>query len=130
MKTDDKIAQSLGLSPMDLVLAPKQEVLVAKKESDYEYAREHIVSVIEKGQTALDGILDIAERTQSARGYEVVATLIKTLSDSSKDLMELSKRKKELEEADGPSTVNNNLFVGNTSELLKMLKSANANPEK
>ena len=54
----------------------------------------------------------------------MVATLIKTLSDSSKDLLELSKRKKDLEVENGPSTVNNNLFVGSTSELLKMLKRA------
>ena len=126
MNINDKIANSLGVPPIDELVGAQELLPVAVQDSsqDFDLARGHILSVIEKGQSALDGILDIAERTQSARGYEVVATLIKTLSDSSKDLLELSKRKKDLEVENGPSTVNNNLFVGSTSELLKMLKRA------
>lgn len=131
MNIDDKIADSLGVPPINELSVTQELLPVAAQDTnqDFNIARDHILSVITKGQSALDGILDIAERTQSARGYEVVATLIKTLSDSSKDLLELSKRKKELQINNGPTTVNNNLFVGSTSELLKMLKSANANPE-
>ena len=132
MIIDDKIADSLGVPPINELVCTQEllPVPVHDNNQDFDLARGHIISVIEKGQSALDGILDIAERTQSARGYEVVATLIKTLSDSSKDLLELSKRKNELQINDGPTTVNNNLFVGSTSELLKMLKSANVNSEK
>lgn len=124
MITKDVIAKSLGVPPIDYIDQEVLPAVVRDDNPDFDLARGHIISVIEKGQSALDGILDIAERTQSARGYEVVATLIKTLSDSSKDLLELSKRKKDLEVENGPSTVNNNLFVGSTSELLKMLKRA------
>jgi len=129
MITKDTISKSLGVPPIEYIEHEVLPAVMTDTNQDFDLARGHIISVIEKGQSALDGILDIAERTQSARGYEVVATLIKTLSDSSKDLLELSKRKKDLQIDNGPTTVNNNLFVGSTSELLKMLKRADANPE-
>lgn len=84
-----------------------------------------MIAVIEKGQEALSNMLDVAGQSQQARSYEVVATLMKTLADTNKDLLELSKRQKELlkpEEGKGPSTVNNNMFVGNAADLLKMIK--------
>ena len=85
-----------------------------------------MIAAIEKGQEALNGILDVAQMSQSPRGYEVAATLLKAVADANKDLLELSKKKKDLlkqEDNKGPSTVNNNMFVGNASELLKMIKS-------
>lgn len=85
-----------------------------------------MISVIEKGQEALSGILDVAGMSQQPRAYEVAASLLKAVADANKDLLDLSKRKKELlkqDETKGPSTVNNNMFVGNAAELLKMIKS-------
>jgi hypothetical protein len=69
--------------------------------------------------------MDIAKQSESARAFEVVTNLIKTMVDANKDLLALAKTKKELDKTDAPTnekTVNNNLFVGSSAELLKMLK--------
>lgn len=119
----DPIATALELTP---VVREVVEVDVNSIKDDFEYARGNMISVIEKGQEALSGILDVAQMSQSARSFEVAATLIKTVADANKDLLELSKKKKELlkqENNKGPSTVNNNMFVGNAADLLKMIKS-------
>lgn len=119
----DPIAQALDLTP---VVPANRDVDVSAVHDDFEYARGNMISVIEKGQEALNGILDVAQMSQSARSFEVAATLIKTVADANKDLLELSKKKKELlkqEDSKGPSTVNNNMFVGNAADLLKMIKS-------
>lgn len=124
---NDTIGDALGLTPIQEVL-PK-----AKKESidtvtDYQYARGNMLNILEKGNEALDGMLDVANQSQHPRAYEVVATLIKTLADTNKDLIELAKKTKELERLDGveaPQTINNNLFVGSTTELQKLLKKSN-----
>ena len=74
----------------------------------------------------IEDIVDIAKQSESPRAFEVVTNLIKTLADANKDLMELAKKNKELNKDDqkdnGPQTVNNNLFVGSSAELLKMIK--------
>jgi hypothetical protein len=83
-----------------------------------------MIAVIEKGQEALSGILDVAGMSQHPRSYEVVATLVKAVADANKDLLELAKKRKDLEKVDngGPQTVNNNLYLGSTADLLKLLK--------
>lgn len=108
------------------VVRDSVEVDVSSVKDDFEYARGNMISVIEKGQEALNGILEVAGMSQSARSYEVAATIIKAVADANKDLLELSKKKKDLlkqEDNKGPSTVNNNMFVGNAADLLKMIKS-------
>lgn len=92
---------------------------------DYEYTRGNLYSLIEKGQEAINGILELAQETEQARAYEVAGQLIKNVADATDKLMELQKKLKEVEEEKqikGPSTVNNALFVGSTAELAKMLK--------
>ena len=92
---------------------------------DYEYSRAQLYSLIEKGQEAVDGILDVAEQSQSARSYEVAGQLIKHVADTADKLMDLQKKVKDIEEVDTkqPQQVtNNSLFVGSTAELQKMLK--------
>ena len=92
---------------------------------DYEYTRGNLYSLIEKGQEAINGILELAKETEQARAYEVAGQLIKNVADATDKLMELQKKLKEVEEEKqikGPSTVNNALFVGSTAELAKMLK--------
>ena len=93
---------------------------------DYEYTRGNLYSIIEKGQEAINGILELAQDSEMPRAYEVAGQLIKSVSDATDKLMDLQKKLKDVEEETqqkGPSTVNNALFVGSTAELQKMLKS-------
>jgi len=95
-------------------------------EEDFEYARKNLKDMIEKGNIAIDGILMLAKESESPRTYEVAAQLIKTMTEANKDLLSLRKQKRELEKeepAKQNNTTNNNLFIGSTAELAKMLKS-------
>ena len=92
---------------------------------DYEYTRGNLYSIIEKGQEAINGILELAQESEMPRAYEVAGQLIKSVSDATDKLMDLQKKLKDVEEetkVKGPSTVNNALFVGSTAELGKLLK--------
>ena len=92
---------------------------------DYDYTRGNLYSLIEKGQEAINGIMEVAGETASPRAYEVAGQLIKSVADSTDKLMDLQKKVKEIDE-DNPKTqntvTNNALFVGSTSDLSKMLK--------
>ena len=91
----------------------------------YDYTRCNLYSFIEKGQEAINGILELAQESDQPRAYEVAGQLIKSVSDATDKLMDLQKKLKDVEEDKqirGPSTVNNALFVGSTAELAKMLK--------
>ena len=93
---------------------------------DYEYTRGNLYSIIEKGQEALNGILELAQESEMPRAYEVAGQLIKNVADATDKLIDLQKKLKDIEEdkqVRGPSTVNNALFVGSTAELQKLLKS-------
>ena len=92
---------------------------------DYEYTRGNLYSIIEKGQEAIDGILELAQESEMPRAYEVAGQLIKSVSDATDKLMDLQKKVKDVNEDSpqkGPNTVNNALFVGSTAELAKLLK--------
>ena len=92
---------------------------------DYEYTRGNLYSIIEKGQEAINGILELAQDSEMPRAYEVAGQLIKSVSDATDKLMDLQKKLKDVNEeqvSKGPSTVNNALFVGSTAELAKLLK--------
>ena len=94
-------------------------------EKDYEYTRGNLYSIIEKGQEAINGILELAQDSEMPRAYEVAGQLIKSVSDATDKLMDLQKKLKDVEEETqqkGPNTVNNALFVGSTAELAKLLK--------
>lgn len=123
----DPIASSLGLAPLEKVVTDVtiETGVGDTTTTDFEYARGNMINIIEKGSEALDGIMQVAGMSQHPRSYEVVANLIKTMADANKDLLELSKKRKELTREDpsnGPKTVNQNLFVGSTAELQKFLK--------
>ena len=93
---------------------------------DYEYTRGNLYSIIEKGQEAINGILELAQESEMPRAYEVAGQLIKSVSDATDKLMDLQKKLKDVneeKESKGPTTVNNALFVGSTAELSKLLKS-------
>jgi hypothetical protein len=93
---------------------------------DYDYTRGNLYSIIEKGQEAINGILELAQETEQARAYEVAGQLIKNVADATDKLMDLQKKLKDIEEvkkSSGPTNVTNALFVGSTAELSKLLKS-------
>ena len=101
-------------------------------EKYYEYTRGNLYSIIEKGQEAINGILELAQESEMPRAYEVAGQLIKSVSDATDKLMDLQKKLKDVEEekvAKGPSNVTNALFVGSTADLAKLIKSENANPK-
>lgn len=107
---------------------PKEpETRSEQAENDYDYARKNMYDVIEKGTHALEELLGVATQSQHPRAYEVLATTMKTLVDANKELVTLSKKKVEEEKLnDEPQTgsggvTNNNLFVGTTHDLLKVL---------
>tara|TARA_B100000378_G_C17914264_1_gene367321 strand:+ start:49 stop:483 length:435 start_codon:yes stop_codon:yes gene_type:complete len=94
-------------------------------DKDYKYTRAQLYSLIEKGQEALNGILELAGESASPRAYEVAGQIIKSVGDTTDKLADLQKKVKDLDEdsVKAPSNVTNNaLFVGSTSELSKMLK--------
>ncbi len=122
---NDIISQTLGLQPLPDTTEPEVQEL-PQIESDYEFARSNLVSIIEKGSDALDELITVATMSQHPRGYEVVANLIKTLSDVNKDLLDLTKKKMDISGKIGqPRTINNNLFVGSTAELQKLISNKN-----
>ena len=94
--------------------------------NDYEYTRGNLYSIIEKGQEAINGILELAQESEMPRAYEVAGQLVKSVSDATDKLMDLQKKLKEVEEEKerSPTNVTNALFVGSTNELAKMLKDA------
>ena len=92
---------------------------------DYEYTRGNLYSIIEKGQEALNGILELAQESEMPRAYEVAGQLIKNVADATDKLMKLQKELKDVNEesSKGPTNVTNALFVGSTADLAKLLKS-------
>lgn len=91
---------------------------------DYEYTRGNLYSLIEKGQEAINGILELAQESEMPRAYEVAGQLIKNVADATDKLMELQKKLKDIDEGKpkGPTNVTNALFIGSTAELSKILK--------
>ena len=125
---EDPIAKSLDLEPLIDEPKPVQAVVevddtAGQSERDLKYSRENLYHLIERGRDALDGILDLASQSQSPRAYEVAGQIIKVVSDTNRDLVDLQKKAKDLFAEDSLKTgnVTNNLFVGNTSELTKLI---------
>ncbi len=117
--------------PSEIEIIPDENKISAEQVSvdlkkDYEYTRANLYSLIEKGQEAINGILELAGESDSPRAYEVAGQLIKSVGDVSDKLMDLQKKLKDVEETSTKTTntVNNNtaLFVGSTAELSKLLK--------
>ena len=128
----DKLDKTFNVTPEVEVM---KEDAVVKKENpdrltkdditrDYEYTRGNLYSIIEKGQEAIDGILELAQDSEMPRAYEVAGQLIKSVSDATDKLMDLQKKLKDVEEESSrrPTNVTNALFVGSTAELSKLIK--------
>tara|TARA_R100000329_G_C7549341_1_gene194070 strand:- start:126 stop:557 length:432 start_codon:yes stop_codon:yes gene_type:complete len=101
-----------------LKVNPEEEI-----KKDYNYTRGNLYSLIEKGQEALNGVLELAQESDSARAYEVAGQMIKSVGDTTDKLIDLQQKMKELDEQPkGPTNVTNALFVGSTAELSKLIK--------
>jgi len=134
MSINDKINEVLGIPPVKQEdkkpLVPRvEDPNKADIENDYKYSRENYYNLIERGQDAIQGILDIAQESQHPRAYEVAGNLIKQVADTVDKLQDLQGKLKNLK--DVPNKVNNNikqaLFVGSSAELHKILKNKNKN---
>jgi hypothetical protein len=92
-------------------------------EQDYEYSRDTYYELIEKGRESLDLMIEVARESEHPRAFEVLSNMIKGIADVNDKLMDLNKKQKELQKEDKPAetTTNNNLFVGSTTELQRML---------
>ncbi len=140
---NDPIATALGITPIPKFIAPNTAVIEAvtkvevvpvdsEIQEDYIKAKSNLYNLLEEGNDALAGLIDVAKLSQHPRAYEVVSTLIKTLSEVNKDLLDLTKTKNAItgEGVANQQKVTNNLFVGSTAELQKLLQkkpSANGN---
>ena len=130
MKNFDSIEKALDVKTEVLKPDEKSEKSPIQKvdgdeiSKDYEYSRGNLYSLIEKGQEAVDGILELAQESDSARAYEVAATTIKAVADTTDKLIDLQQKMKDLEQDPnkGPTNVTNALFVGSTAELSKLIK--------
>ena len=110
---------------IERVNPPPDRLTKSEITRDYEYTRGNLYSIIEKGQEAIDGILELAQESEMPRAYEVAGQLIKSVSDATDKLMDLQKKLKDVNEEDtkkGPTNVTNALFVGSTADLAKLIK--------
>jgi hypothetical protein len=130
---NDPIAASMGISPIpndkpNQIVKLMGEVMDDSAKKDFTTARSNILDVIDSGKDALDKLVQIAGQSQHPRAFEVVAKLIDTLLVANKDLLEIQQTIREIDAADSsttggsnPTTVNNNLFVGSSTDLQKIL---------
>ncbi len=144
----EKLNEVLDIEPTPSEVVVKEDVIFehpdtelvtsSKREEDvicdYHFSRKNYYNLVTKANKAIDGALAVANETDSPRAYEVAAGLIKTASDTTRELVDLQKRVQDIEKADekklGPSHVTNNtLFLGSTAELQKFLKNKNNHTE-
>ena len=113
---------------IERVNPPPDRLTKSEITRDYEYTRGNLYSIIEKGQEAIDGILELAQESEMPRAYEVAGQLIKSVSDATDKLMDLQKKLKDVNaEEKGPTNITNNaLFVGSTADLAKLIKGERA----
>ena len=128
-KVDEKLDELLDIQG-EIVEAEKHLPSILQnndksqeQNSDYKYSREVFYSLVERGQDAIEGILDIAKESEHPRVYEVAGQLIKTVSETTEKLIDLQAKMKELDRDNTmPNKVQNNLFVGSSTELQRLLK--------
>ena len=128
-KVEDKLNEILDITEKDVVPVESKPVIPRPKEqedidSDYKYSRENLYNLVERGQDAIDGILTLAKETEHPRTYEVAGQLIKNVGEVTEKLLQLQEKMKKLgeETKKAPNKVENNLFVGSTAELQKLIK--------
>ena len=131
MEKYESIDEALNISDAEIVPSKKpilrkdEVVKINEIDKDYDYTRGNLYSLIEKGQEAINGIMEVAGESASPRAYEVAGQLIKSVADTTDKLLDLQKKVKDVKEENGSTTnnvTNNALFVGSTSDLSKILK--------
>ena len=131
---DNKINDALGITQsitQEIInpkpLIPRPPETYEDAETDYKYSRENFYNLIERGQDAITGILDLAKESEHPRTYEVAGQLIKTVSEVTERLADLQEKMKRLKEVPdhAPRNVTNALFIGSTKELQALLKNEN-----
>ncbi len=125
-KVDQKLDELLDIQG-EIVQVEKNLPTISSndqdKGNDYKYSREIFYGLVERGQDAIEGILDIAKESEHPRVYEVAGQLIKTVGETTEKLIDLQAKMKELDKDNNvPDKVQNNLFVGSSAELQKLLK--------
>jgi len=127
-KIDDKLNEVLDIAN-DVTVEEVKKTLPTVPEDkdpdiDFETGRKNLYNLLDKGNEAIDGILELAKEGEHPRAYEVAGQLIKTVSEVSQNLLDLQDKLKKVKEVPdkGPKNVTNALFVGSTTELQKMLK--------
>ena len=131
---DDILNEVLGVSeptPKEVVVSepvPRPSDDLDDVDADYKYQRDNFYNLIEKGQNAIEGILNVAKESDHPIGYEVAGNLIKQVAEVTEKLGDLQEKMKKLKEVpnSAPKNVTNALFVGSTAELQKMLKGNNS----
>ena len=129
---DDRLSEALDIEINDNPIVQKEESSPVKAEEpsserqeDYNLVRNNLKDIIKTGQGAIDGILNVASEGESPRAYEVVSQLIKTVADANKDLVDLHKKMKDIEDVPKQSAgkiTNNSIYVGSTKDLQKLIK--------
>ena len=128
-KVDEKLDELLDIQGEIVKVEKNLPTLIhseprgEEQNSDYKYSREVFYSLVERGQDAIEGILDIAKESEHPRVYEVAGQLIKTVGETAEKLIDLQAKMKELDKDNTmPDRVQNNLFVGSSTELQRLLK--------
>ena len=128
-KVDEKLDELLDIQGEIVKVEENLPTLIhseprgEEQNSDYKYSREVFYGLVERGQDAIEGILDIARESEHPRVYEVAGQLIKTVSETTEKLIDLQAKMKQLDHDDShPQKVSNNLFVGSSTELQRLLK--------
>jgi hypothetical protein len=131
MKTnmEDNLEQIFDMSGdtqtmVEVIDNHRPDLRMDSSEDDFEYARQNLRTLIESGHQSLETLSHLADVSESTRAFEVLANLLKTLSDANKDLMQLHRTKKALIDEKGPTNVTNALYVGTTADLQKLIKGA------
>ena len=128
-RVEDKLNEILDITEKNVVPVEHKQIIPRPKEkedidSDYKYSRENLYNLVERGQDAIDGIVQLAKDADNPRAYEVAGTLIKNVGEVTEKLLVLQEKMKKLndEVVKAPNKVENNLFVGSTAELQKLIK--------
>ena len=133
-KTHDALSEALGIENEIEIIPPKKEVEPIVNtphedddiKADYNLSRRTFRDLINKGNAAVESLTDLAKESESPRAYEVLATMMRTIADTTKDLYDLQKKTKDLkgeDKRDQPNvTVEKAVFVGTTAELLQKMK--------
>ena len=130
MSKNDAISEALGIENVVEIIPPQQPIINTPHEeddikADYNLSRRTFRDLINKGNDAMESLTDLAKESESPRAYEVLATMMRTVADTTKDLYDLQKKTKELsgQKKDDPTVnVDKAIFVGTTADLLKQIK--------